>query len=47
MNKKGQWNMGLGTALVIGGIYLMVRGEAITVFLGIILIGIGTWLIFK
>ena len=46
MNKKGQWNIGIGTALDIGGIYLLTRGTLETFIAGIILIGIGTWLIF-
>ena len=47
MNKRGQWNLGLGTSLVIGGIYLLTRGTAVTVIIGIILIGFGLWLIFR
>jgi len=47
MNKKGQWNIGVGTALVIGGIYLLTRGTTGNIILGIVLVGIGSWLIFK
>lgn len=47
MNKKGQWNIGLGAALIIGGIYLMVKGAIEIAILGIILIGVGVWLISK
>lgn len=47
MNKRGQWNIGFGTALVLGGIYLLTRGTIETVILGIILIGFGAWLISK
>ncbi len=49
MNKKGQWNIGLGAALIIGGIYLLTREqtEFIIAVFGIALIGIGVWLIAK
>lgn len=47
MNKKGQWNIGFGTALTIGGIYLLTRGTTETIITGIILIGFGVWLISK
>lgn len=47
MNKKGQWNIGVGTALVILGIYLITRGLVETVIFGAILVGLGTWLITK
>lgn len=49
MNKKGQWNIGLGTAFIIGGLYLLTREKAgfEIIIPGIILIGIGVWLITK
>jgi len=47
MNKKGQWNIGFGVALILGGIYLLTRGTTETVILGIVLIGIGTWMVFR
>ena len=46
MNKKGQWNLGIGTALVIVGLYSLTRGSLETLILAAILIGIGVWLIF-
>mgnify|MGYP000091239779 CR=1 FL=1 len=47
MNKRGQWNIGLGGALIIGGIYLLTRGNTETIILGIIMIGLGIWLVLK
>ncbi len=48
MNKRGQgWNIGLGGALIIGGIYLLTRGTTFNVIFGIVLIGVGLWLLFK
>ena len=47
MNKKGQWNYGLGASLIIGGIYLLLRESVILVILGIISIGIGMGLFAK
>jgi len=46
MNKRGQWNIGIGTSLILGGIYLLTRGTAIAAVFGIIFAGAGTWLIF-
>jgi len=45
MNKKAQWNIGLGTAIVIGGLFLMTREITELIILGIVLMGIGVWLI--
>lgn len=47
MNKRGQWNIGVGTALTIGGVYLLSRGTTPTIIIGIVLIGLGLWLAFK
>lgn len=47
MNKKGQWNIGLGLALVLGGIFLLASKGTGGIILGIVLVGVGAWLIFK
>lgn len=47
MNKRGQWNIGVGTALVILGIYLITRSDVTNVIGGAILVGVGVWLIAK
>ena len=48
MNKRGQgWNIGLGGALIIAGIYLLTRETTITAVSGIISIGLGLWILFK
>lgn len=41
MNKRGQWNIGIGTAFAIGGIYLLTRETVETTIIGIILMGTG------
>lgn len=47
MNKRGQWNIGVGGALIIGGVYLIAKGTTITALSGIIIIGLGLWILFK
>ena len=47
MDKRGQWNYGVGTALIIGGIYLMTIHSDTLAVVGIILIGFGVWLMAK
>ena len=47
MNKKGQWNIGVGTALVLGGIYILTLGEGINTLIAILLMAVGAWLISK
>ena len=47
MNKRGQWNIGFGAALIIGGIYLLTRGTIEMIISGMSLIGIGIWLVLK
>lgn len=46
MNKKAQWNIGIGTTFIIIGLYLLTRGSLETLILSAIVIGIGMWLIF-
>ena len=45
MNKRAEWNIGFGTAFVLGGIYLLTRGAIESIIFGIIIIGLGAWLI--
>ena len=45
MNKRGQWNIGVGGALIIGGIYVLTRNTVPSIITGIIMIGIGLWLV--
>jgi len=47
MNKRGQWNYGLGASLIIGGIYLLTQGPVELVIVGIILVGVGVGLFAK
>ena len=48
MNKRGEsWNIGLGGALIIAGIYLLTRNTTLTAIFGIISIGLGLWILFK
>jgi hypothetical protein len=48
MNKRGRsWNIGLGGALIIAGVYSLTRETTFTSILGIVFIGIGLWLLFK
>lgn len=47
MNKRGQWNIGVGGALIIGGIYLLTRNSTINIIFGITMIGVGIWLVLK
>ncbi len=48
MNKKGEsWNIGVGGALIIGGIYLLTRNTTANILFGITMIGIGIWLVLK
>ena len=47
MDKRGQWNVGVGVALVLGGVYILTLGQGINIFIGIVLMAGGAWLIFK
>lgn len=47
MNKRGQWNYGVGVAFLILGIYLIIRRTAVNVIGGAVLVGFGVWLIAK
>lgn len=47
MNKRGQWNIGVGGALIIAGVYLLTRGTTATAVAGIVSIGVGLWILFK
>ena len=45
--KEGSWHIGLGGALIIGGIYLLTRENTVGAISGIIAIGFGLWILFK
>ncbi len=47
MNKKAQWKIGVGIALVLGGVYILTRGEGWNIVVGIAVIATGAWLTFK
>jgi len=47
MDKRGQWNVGVGVALILGGIFFMNRGGNQDIIIGIVLIGLGAYLAFK
>ncbi|MBI2507325.1 hypothetical protein HYV89_00035 [Candidatus Woesearchaeota archaeon] len=47
MNKRGQWNIGVGVALILGGLFFMNRGDNRDIIIGIILVSVGMYLTFK
>ena len=47
MNNRGQWNIGVGVALLLGGVFLMNRGGDFDIILGIVLAGFGAYFAFK
>ncbi len=47
MNKKGQWNVGVGMALILSGVYVLTLDEGINIAIAILLMAGGAWLVFK
>lgn len=47
MNKRGQWNIGVGVALILGGLFFMNKGGNEEVIIGIVLVGAGMYLTFR
>ncbi len=44
---KGQWNIGVGVALLLGGIFFMNRGGNQDIIIGIVLAGFGAYFAFR
>ncbi|MBL7147845.1 MAG: hypothetical protein ISS82_03400 [Nanoarchaeota archaeon] len=47
MGKKNQVGIAVGIALILGGIFLLNKGDTASIIIGIILIAIGISLIIK